>query len=188
VKVNCAALPKELIESELFGHEKGAFTGAVSQKTGRFELAHNGSIFLYEIGELPLESQVKILRVIQEGEFERLGSNETRKVDVRVITATNRNLENEIKEGNFRSDLFYRLNVFPLVVPPLRDRIEDISLLIHHFVNKYNRKFNKSIKIISDSSIKHLGYILSIICTIAGNVHNGTVSHSRTLGKYWIME
>lgn len=154
VKVNCAVLPKELIESELFGHEKGAFTGAISQKMGRFELAHKGSIFLDEIGELPLESQVKILRVIQEGEFERLGSNETRKVDVRLITATNRDLENEIKEGNFRSDLFYRLNVFPLVVPPLRERIEDISHLVYHFVNKYNPKFNKSIKIISDSTIK----------------------------------
>ena len=135
VKVNCAALPKELIESELFGHEKGAFTGATSGKKGRFELAEGGTIFLDEIGEMPLELQPKLLRVLQTGEFERLGSEESKTVDVRVISATNRDLYEEIEKGNFREDLFYRLNVYPLTVPPLRDRKQDIPLLAEYIIN-----------------------------------------------------
>ncbi|HEX5884347.1 MAG TPA: sigma 54-interacting transcriptional regulator, partial [Pyrinomonadaceae bacterium] len=139
VKINCAALPANLIESELFGHEKGAFTGAQTRKIGRFELADGATLFLDEIGELPLELQVKLLRVIQEGEFERLGSSQTRKVDVRIIAATNRNLKTEVQNGSFREDLWYRLNVFPITVPPLRQRKSDISLLVNFFVNQANR-------------------------------------------------
>ena len=134
VKVNCAALPVNLIESELFGHEKGAFTGAENRKIGRFELADGGTVFLDEIGDLPLELQAKLLRVLQEGEFGRLGSSETLTVDVRVITATNRDLEEEVKEGTFREDLYYRLNVFPIQSPPLRHRKDDIPPLVSHFV------------------------------------------------------
>lgn len=145
VKVNCAALPANLIESELFGYEKGAFTGAVSRRLGRFELADGGTIFLDEIGDLPLELQVKLLRVIQEGELERLGGMKTIKVDVRVIAATNRDLEKAVKKGKFRNDLYHRLNVFPIVIPPLRDRKEDIPLLVNHFVIKYGRKSGKKI-------------------------------------------
>ncbi len=146
IKVNCAALPANLIESELFGHEKGAFTGAMARKAGRFELANNGTIFLDEIGELPVELQSKLLRVLQEGEFERLGGSSTMKVDVRVIAATNRNLEQAIKEGLFREDLFYRLNVFPIETIPLRERKEDIPMLVHYFVNKHSTKQGKSIE------------------------------------------
>ncbi|MEO1053443.1 MAG: sigma 54-interacting transcriptional regulator [Bacteroidota bacterium] len=146
VKVNCAALPANLIESELFGHEKGAFTGAFSRNIGRFELADGGTIFLDEVGELPLELQSKLLRVLQEGEFERLGSAKTIKIDVRVITATNRNLEEEVKNGNFRSDLFYRLNVFPIQLPPLRERQEDIPALTLHFIAKYGKRIGKNIE------------------------------------------
>jgi ligand-binding sensor domain-containing protein len=140
VKVNCATLPENLIESELFGHEKGAFTGAVTRKIGRFELAHGGTIFLDEIGDMPLGLQTKFLRVLQEGEFERLGNPQTIKVDARVISATNRNLEKAVEYGAFREDLFYRLNVFPIVIPPLRERKEDILLLAKHFMKKYTRK------------------------------------------------
>jgi PAS domain S-box-containing protein len=136
VKVNCAALPSTLIESELFGHEKGAFTGALQKKIGRFELADKGTLFLDEIGEMPLELQSKLLRVLQEGEFERLGNAQTLKVDVRIIAATNRALEQEVENGKFREDLYYRLNVFPINAPPLRERSEDIELLIHHFLLK----------------------------------------------------
>ena len=145
VKVNCAALPASLIESELFGYEKGAFTGALTQKIGRFELADKGTIFLDEIGELPLELQPKLLRVIQDGEFERLGNPRTMKVNVRIIAATNRDLSKEVKLKTFRADLFYRLNVFPITVPPLRDRKEDIPLLINHFIIKYSSRIGKKI-------------------------------------------
>jgi transcriptional regulator with GAF, ATPase, and Fis domain len=148
VKTNCAALPSELIESELFGHEKGAFTGAHSRRLGRFEIADGTTLFLDEIGELPLELQPKLLQVIENGEFERLGSSETRKVDVRVIAATNRNLEEEVRRGAFREDLWYRLNVFPITVPPLRDRPEDIPLLVHFFVDKITKRLGKSIQTI----------------------------------------
>ena len=156
VKVNCSALPANLIESELFGHEKGSFTGATSRKIGRFELADGGTIFLDEIGDLPLELQPKILRVLQEGEFERIGNAKTIKVNVRIIAATNRNLDQEIKKGNFREDLFYRLNVFPINIPPLRERKEDTSLLINYFVNKYSRKVGKKIETISQNMIEKL--------------------------------
>jgi PAS domain S-box-containing protein len=145
IKINCANLPANLIESELFGHERGAFTGAMDRKIGRFELADNGTVFLDEIGELPVELQAKLLRVLQEGEFERLGNPKTMKVNVRVIAATNRNLEEAIAKKEFREDLFYRLNVFPVISPPLRDRKEDISLLVKHFVKKYEGKMGKEI-------------------------------------------
>jgi PAS domain S-box-containing protein len=156
ITVNCAALPPTLIESELFGHEKGAFTGAASRKPGRFELADGGTIFLDEVGELPLESQVKLLRVIQEGEVQRLGGSNPIKVDVRIIAATNRNLRREIDLGAFREDLWYRLNVFPITVPPLRQRREDIPLLVEHFVANYANKFGKTITSISPQSMQRL--------------------------------
>jgi transcriptional regulator with GAF, ATPase, and Fis domain len=145
VKVNCAALPASLVESELFGHERGAFTGALTQKKGRFELAHRGTIFLDEVGELPLDTQTKLLRVLQEQEFERLGGSQTQKVDVRVIAATNRNPEQEVRCGAFRADLFYRLNVFPIDVPPLRERKEDIPLLAAYFVRKFSQRMGKRV-------------------------------------------
>ena len=145
VKVNVAALPRELIESELFGHEKGAFSGAYTQKIGRFELADGGTIFLDEIGELPPDLQVKLLRVLQEGEFERVGGCETLQVDTRVIAATNRNLEQAVNQGDFREDLYYRLNVFPIQMPPLRERLEDIPLLVNHFVKKFQAKMGRRI-------------------------------------------
>ena len=156
VKVNCAALPDNLIESELFGHEKGAFTGAHARRVGRFELADGGTIFLDEIGDLPLGLQAKLLRVLQEGEFERLGSSTTRKVDVRVIAATNRDLESAMAQGDFREDLYYRLNVFPLKSPPLRERAGDIPLLVQHFINKYNAKLGKQIKRVPASAMAKL--------------------------------
>jgi len=146
VTVNCAALPPEMIESELFGHEKGAFTGAYKKKVGRFELANQGTIFLDEIGELPLNLQTKLLRVLQEGEFQRLGNPNTIKIDARVIAATNRDLQKAIRNGDFREDLYYRLNVFPIEVPPLRERTEDIPLLVRHFIHKYSGKTGKQIK------------------------------------------
>ena len=139
VRVNCAALPASLIESELFGHERGAFTGAVSMRQGRFEIADGGTIFLDEIGDLPLELQAKLLRVLQEGEFERVGSSRTRKVDVRVITATHRDLEREVSEGRFRADLSYRLSVFPIHLPALRDRTEDIPAMVWFFIHRLQR-------------------------------------------------
>jgi PAS domain S-box-containing protein len=156
VKVNCATLPANLIESELFGHEKGAFTGAMEKKIGRFELADGGTIFLDEIGELPVELQAKLLRVLQEGEFERLGNPKTMKVNVRVIAATNRNLQLAIEKKEFREDLYYRLNVFPIICPPLRNRKEDIPLLVKHFCKKHEGKIGKSVKNISPDVLKAL--------------------------------
>lgn len=156
VKVNCAALPANLIESELFGHVKGAFTGALSQKRGRFELAAGGTLFLDEIGDLPLDLQSKLLRVLQEGEFERVGGTQTIKADVRIIAATNRNLERAIQSGEFREDLFYRLNIFPILLPPLRERAEDIPLLVNHFVNKGNAKLGKKISNVPQKVIETL--------------------------------
>ncbi len=156
VKVNCATLPANLIESELFGHEKGAFTGAHSRKIGRFELANKGTLFLDEIGDLPLELQTKLLRVLQEGEFERLGSSQTTKVDVRIIAATNVNLEEAIDEKKFRSDLYYRLNVFPITIPPLRKRRDDIPVLVNHFVKKYALKNGKNIRIVPQRALNAL--------------------------------
>jgi two-component system response regulator HydG len=145
IKVNCAALPETLLESELFGHEKGSFTGAVSRKPGRFELADGGAIFLDEIGETTLSTQTKLLRVLQEREFEPVGSTKTMKVNIRIIAATNKNLEEEVKKGTFREDLFYRLNVVPITLPPLRDRREDIPLLVEHFLRIYNEKNGKNV-------------------------------------------
>ena len=156
VKVNCAALSPSLIESELFGHEKGAFTGASARKVGRFELAAGSTLFLDEIGELPLELQAKLLRVLQEGEFERLGGTRTIKVDVRILAATNRNLKEEVSKGTFREDLWYRLNVFPVTVPPLRQRKEDVPLMVEHFVRGYSRKVGKPITSISSGTLKKL--------------------------------
>lgn len=153
VKVNCAALPESIIESELFGHEKGAFTGAHALRKGRFELADGGTLFLDEIGELSAQMQVKLLRAIQEQEFERVGGVSTIRVDVRIITATNRDLEQEILKGTFREDLYYRLNVFPIHIPPLRDRKSDIMLLCDHFIEKYNKKNMRKIKRITSSAI-----------------------------------
>ena len=156
VKVNCATLPAHLIESELFGHERGAFTGAQSRQMGRFEVADGTTLFLDEIGELPLELQTKLLRVLQEGEFERLGSTQTIKVDVRVIAATNRDLEEEVRSGRFREDLFYRLNVFPMTVPPLRQRTEDIPLLAQYFVERASKRLGKGIDQIPESVVQKL--------------------------------
>jgi transcriptional regulator with GAF, ATPase, and Fis domain/CheY-like chemotaxis protein len=156
VKINCAALPAQLIESELFGHEKGAFTGAVDRRIGKFELAHGSTIFLDEVGELPLELQAKLLRAIQEKEVERLGGNKIIKTDVRIIAATNRNLEKEVAQGRFRSDLYFRLNVFPITLPPLRNRKEDIPLLAVHFIRKMSKKLGKNITGISNAAIKEM--------------------------------
>jgi transcriptional regulator with GAF, ATPase, and Fis domain len=156
VKVNCAALPANLIESELFGHEKGAFTGSHSRQLGRFEVANGATIFLDEIGELPLELQPKLLRVIQDCEFERLGSSRTIKVDSRIIAATNSNLEEEVRKGRFRDDLWYRLNIFPITMPPLRDRIEDIPLLVDFYVKEYSKRLGKTIEFIPASVMNAL--------------------------------
>jgi transcriptional regulator with GAF, ATPase, and Fis domain len=156
ITVNCAAMPMNLIESELFGREKGAFTGAHAKQIGRFEVAHGGTIFLDEIGEMPMELQAKLLRVLQEGEFERLGSPRTIKVDVRVIASTSRDLKAEIRNNRFREDLFYRLNVFPISIPPLRMRSGDIPLLVNHFVDRYARKIGRNIKSIPKDMMKSL--------------------------------
>ncbi|OQX12351.1 MAG: Fis family transcriptional regulator [Desulfobulbaceae bacterium A2] len=159
VKVNCAALPSNLIESELFGHEKGAFTGSQARHLGRFEVANGATLFLDEIGELPLELQSKLLRVLQDGEFERLGCSRTVKVDVRIIAATNRNLSEEVCQGRFREDLWYRLNIFPITMPPLRERIEDIPLLVEFYIKKIAMRMGKKIEIIPENVMKALqGY------------------------------
>ena len=156
VKLNCAAIPSGLLESELFGHERGAFTGAVTQKVGRLELADQGSLFLDEIGDIPLELQPKLLRVLQEQEFERLGSTRTKKVDVRIVAATHCDLEEMILEKRFRSDLYYRLNVFTICIPPLRERPEDIPLLVRHFVQEAARRMNKTIDAIPSATMEAL--------------------------------
>jgi formate hydrogenlyase transcriptional activator len=156
ITVNCAALPATLIESELFGREKGAYTGSSERQMGRFELADKGTLFLDEIGEMPLELQAKLLRVIQEGEFERLGGSRTIKVNVRIIASTNRNLEDATRNGGFREDLFYRLNVFPITIPPLRQRKEDIPLLVDYFVAKFNKKIGKKIETVSKDTLDTL--------------------------------
>jgi formate hydrogenlyase transcriptional activator len=156
VKVNCAALPAGLIESELFGHEQGAFTGAVARKIGRFELAHGGTLFLDEIGDLPLELQPKLLRVLQEGEFERIGASRTTAVDVRVIAATNRDLETGVREGRFRSDLYYRLSAFPIRLPPLRERKDDIPLLVQYLMLKHGIRLGKRISSVPQATMKVL--------------------------------
>jgi len=153
VSINCAALPENLIESELFGHEKGAFTGATQQRKGRFEMANGGTIFLDEIGDISPAIQVRLLRVLQERSFERVGSSESVSVNVRVLAATSRNLEQEIEKGGFREDLYYRLNVFPIILPPLRERRSDIMLLVDHFLQKYSEMYGKNIKRISTSAI-----------------------------------
>ena len=152
IKINCANLPDSLLESELFGYERGAFTGATAQKQGKFELAHKGTIFFDEIGEITLATQAKLLRAIQEKEFDRVGGTETIKVDVRILAATNRNLELSIKEGGFREDLFFRLNVVNLFIPPLRERKEDIPTLVAHFLAKYNKEFNRQVKGFSEQA------------------------------------
>jgi transcriptional regulator with GAF, ATPase, and Fis domain len=156
VKLNCAALPANLIESELFGHERGSFTGAIERRIGKFELANGGSLFLDEIGEMPLELQVKLLRVLQEKEIERVGGKNTIKIDVRIISATNRTLENLLNEGKFRRDLFYRLNIFPINVPPLKKRREDIPLLAAHFINRYSKKSGRRINGLSKKALDEL--------------------------------
>lgn len=165
IKVNCAALPSGLVESELFGHEKGAFTGALQRKIGRFELAHGGTIFLDEIGDIPPETQVKLLRVLQEHEFQRLGGSDTIRVNVRVIAATNRDLAAAVNQQTFRADLFYRLNVFPIPIPPLRERREDIPLLVQYFVDKYAKLIGKSIERIHPNTLERL-----IVYAWPGNV------------------
>jgi formate hydrogenlyase transcriptional activator len=153
IKLNCAAIPSALLESELFGHERGAFTGALSQRIGRFELANKGTLFLDEIGDLPLELQPKLLRVLQEHEFERLGSNRTVRTNARIVAATNQNLARMVAAGKFRADLFYRLSIFPISLPPLRDRREDVPLLIRHFMNEYAERMNKRIDTIPQSAM-----------------------------------
>jgi formate hydrogenlyase transcriptional activator len=156
VKLNCAAIPTGLLESELFGHERGAFTGAIAQKLGRFELANKGTLFLDEVGDIPLELQPKLLRALQEHEFERLGSVRTIKVDVRLVAATNRDLSRMIADREFRSDLYYRLNVFPLSLPPLRERTGDIPMLVRYFTQKYSRRMNKQIQTIPSAAMEAL--------------------------------
>jgi formate hydrogenlyase transcriptional activator len=165
VRMNCAAIPSGLLESELFGHEKGAFTGALMQKKGRFEVADKGSLFLDEIGDISMELQPKLLRAVQEQEFERLGSIRTIQVDVRIIAATHRTLPDMIRDGKFREDLFYRLNVFPVHVPPLRERIEDIPLLVHYFVSIFSRKMGRTIRTIPDNVMNAI-----VRCPWPGNI------------------
>ncbi len=156
VKLNCAAIPSGLLESELFGHERGAFTGAIAPKVGRLELADQGSLFLDEVGDIPIEIQPKLLRALQEREFERLGSNRTKKVDVRLVAATNRDLEKMMENREFRSDLYYRLNVFPIRIPPLRERPGDIPLLVRYFTQKYSRRMQKQIESIPAAALRKL--------------------------------
>jgi formate hydrogenlyase transcriptional activator len=156
VRMSIAAFPLGLLESELFGHEKGAFTGAAASRAGRLELANRGTLFLDEVGDIPADVQPKLLRVLQEREFERLGSSRTQQVDVRVVAATNRDLERMVEDGSFRSDLYYRLNVFPITVPPLRDRAQDIPALARHFVTQYSRRMGRKPPVISDEAMQAL--------------------------------
>ena len=156
IKLNCAAIPFDLLESELFGHEKGAFTGAIAQRVGRFEMADNGTLFLDEVGDIPLALQPQLLRVLQEKEFERLGSTRTRKVNVRLVAATNRDLREMVKRGEFRIDLYYRLNVFPIRIPPLRERRQDIPLLVQYFMQKYARRMGKRIETVPAATMQKL--------------------------------
>ena len=163
VPINCGAIPSELLESELFGHEKGSFTGAIGARQGRFELAQGGTIFLDEIGDMPLSMQVKLLRVIQERSFERVGSNKSIKSDVRIVAATHRNLETHIKEGKFREDLYYRLNVFPVEMPRLRDRVEDLPLLINELITRLEHEKNASVRLTPAAVMALCNYSLSLI-------------------------
>ena len=156
IQVNCGAIPESLFESELFGHEKGAFTGAVAAKPGKFELADGGTLFLDEVGELPKDMQVKLLRVLQDGQFERVGGVRSMSVDVRLVAATNRVLETEVKEGRFREDLFYRLNVIPIQIPPLRERADDIPLLVEHFISKFNKRLKTDVEGVSPDALAAL--------------------------------
>jgi formate hydrogenlyase transcriptional activator len=156
IKLNCAAIPLDLLESELFGHEKGAFTGAIAQRIGRFETADKGTLFLDEVGDIPPSLQPKLLRVLQEQEFERLGSTHTRRVDVRLVAATNRDLTEMMKQGEFRTDLYYRLNVFPIRIPPLSERREDIPLLVEYFMEKYARRMGKRIETVPKATMQKL--------------------------------
>jgi DNA-binding NtrC family response regulator len=180
IKINCAALPRELVESELFGHEKGAFTGATQQRRGRFELADGGTLFLDEVGELPLETQPKLLRVLQEQEFERVGGTKPLRTDVRLIAATNRDLQQRVNAGTFRSDLYYRLNVFPLFLPPLRERREDIPRLIRHFLARAERKLGKPLVNVGSACLEH-----AMAYDWPGNVREleNYVERSAILGK-----
>jgi formate hydrogenlyase transcriptional activator len=191
VKVNCAALPPTLVESELFGHERGAFTGALQQKKGRFELAHRGTIFLDEIGELPLEIQVKLLRVLQEQELERVGGTQTVKVDVRVVAATNQDLSEAVREGKFRADLFYRLNIFPVRMPPLRERLHDIPLLATHFVRQFAERMGKPARRVAPGTLERLAQYqwpgnvreLANVLERAVILCNGAVIHDEHIGS-----
>lgn len=158
VKINCGAITPSLVESELFGHEKGAFTGALQRRLGRFELADGGTLFLDEVGELPLDIQVKLLRVLQEGEFERVGSSETRKVDVRIIAATNRNIQQMVDDSSFRNDLYYRLNVFPVLIPSLKQRLEDLPLLVDHILRRLNQTLGKKFEAVSRNTLDRLSH------------------------------
>jgi DNA-binding NtrC family response regulator len=165
VAINMAAIPRELIESELFGHEKGAFTGAIVSRKGRFELAHQGTLFLDEVEDIPLATQIKLLRVLQEGEFERAGGNKTIKVNIRIIAASNRDLQEVVRNGAFREDLYYRLNVVNIKLSPLRDRREDIPFLVNFFIEKFNKKYNMKVKGVSQRAMN-----LFINCEWSGNV------------------
>jgi transcriptional regulator with GAF, ATPase, and Fis domain len=180
ITVNCAALPPTLIESELFGREKGAYTGAMTRMTGRFEIADGATLFLDEIGELPLDLQSKLLRVLEEGAFERLGSTKSLRVNVRIIAATNRDIQQEMKDGKFRKDLFYRLNVFPIVIPPLRERPEDIPLLVRTFIVEFQKRMKKEVESISKKTLQALQYY-----SWPGNVRElrNVIEHAMILSK-----